>query len=174
MTHCCLKFRKEDISMKKRLGYIIFSIIIVALLVCCVYLYTVYKDSQAIISELRIESDLMNKQIIARNRVIDKELELNIDNPLSLSKNFEQVKTKYWGKGVDKKILSDEMAKEIIVPLYTPDGHYFGEISYRAFSAIHFDYLQEYESINDDELQILHSYMNYIELNPGMSLVQHN
>lgn len=66
-----------------------------------------------------------------------------------------------------------EQRKEVIVSLYTPDGHYFGEISYAAYIAILRDELQAYEGLNDTEMQALHFYMNYITLNPGMSLVNH-
>ena len=156
----------------KKLLLTILSVVTVLSLVYCAYLYTAYKDSLDVISEIRKENDLMIKQIEARNKVIDKELDINISNPLSLSENYEQVKTEYWGSE-EKFVIPDKMSKEIIVPLYTPDGHYFGEISYDAYSAIHCDCLQEYESLNDEELQILHSYMNYIDLNPGMSLVKH-
>ena len=162
-------------SMKKNLSYTVLSVVTIASLICCSYLYIEYKDCHNSISNLRKQNDLMAKQLESRNKIIDKALGLNIDNPLLLSKNFEQVKKEYWGsqqKGVN--IITDDMSAEIILPLYTPDGHYFGEISYAAYSAILNDKLEYYESLNNEELQILHSYMNYITLNPGMSLIKSN
>ena len=63
--------------------------------------------------------------------------------------------------------------KEIILPLYAPDGHYFGKISYTAYSAILSGKLSEYSGTDDAEMRILHSYLNYITLNPGMSLAKY-
>ena len=115
----------------------------------------------------------MKKQIEARNSVIDKSLKLNLNEPFSLSENAEQVMER---QGLSHKkgfsVLPSEVCDEIIVPLYTPDGHSFGEISYSAYSAIQCGSIQRYECLNDREMRILHSYMNYITLNPGMSLVR--
>lgn len=158
----------------KKLLLTILSVITVLSLLCCTYLYTEYKDLYRIykynhntISELSGQRDLLVKQIEARNEVIDKELEINISKPLSLSTNYEQFKPK---KGFN--LITEDAMKKIIVPLYTPDGHYFGDISYAAYEAIQYDKLQEYECISNEEMKTLHSYMNYITLNPGMSLVK--
>ena len=72
--------------------------------------------------------------------------------------------------GKVRPVLPEEACKEIIVPLYTPDGHYFGDISYEAYTAIEYDHLQDYDCLSDEEMRVLHSYMNYVDLNPGMSL----
>lgn len=160
--------------MRRGLVYTILSVVTVASLACCAYLYIQYKDSRDYISKLSEQNRMMGEQIDARNSVIDKALGINISEPLSLSNNYEQVKQN--NNGSQKKefnIISADMSKEIIVPLYAPDGYYFGEISYAAYLAIINDKLQGYESLNDEEMKILHSYMNYITLDPGMSLIKY-
>lgn len=161
--------------MKKGLAYTILSTITILLLVCSAYLCIEYRDNQETIYNLRKQNDLMIKQIETRNSVIDGALGTNLVDPLSISSNYKELKEKYVG---DKKqgfiaFPTEAQEKEVIVSLYAPDGHYFGEISYAAYIAILHDKLPVYDSLNDTEMQILHSYMNYITLNPGMSLVNH-
>lgn len=158
--------------VKKRLVYIFLSVIILALLICCIRLYyeNQYNSNRA--STLESKNEMLEKQLKARNGVIDKTLGINLNHPLSLSENYKQIKEKY-KKGSDFFIISHEMAEEITLPLYTPDGRYFGEISYSAYIAIEGDNLENYECQNDDEMRNIHSYMNYITLNPGFSLVKY-
>lgn len=162
--------------MKKGLAYTILSVITILSLACSAYLYIEYKDNHATIYNLRKQSDLMIKQIEARNSVIDKALGTNLVDPLSISSNYKELREKYVGNKKQGFVVfpTEAQEKEVIVSLYAPDGHYFGEISYAAYNAIRHDELQAYNSLNDMEMQILHSYMNYITLNPGMSLVNHN
>lgn len=162
--------------MKKGLVCTILSVVTILSLVCNVYLYIECKDNHITIDNFRKQNNLMIEQIETRNSVIDGALGTNLVDPLSKSSNYKELREKYGGdkkKGGIGKILTDEQASEIIVSLYAPDGYYFGEISYDAYCAIRWDSLQEYKSLNDTEMRILHSYMNYITLNPGMSLVNH-
>lgn len=157
--------------MKKSVIYVILLTVTAISLICCVYLYIELSDSRSYNSKLNEQIDLLNTQIEARNSVIDKELGLNINDPLSLSKNYEHVKKEHAGsQQTGLNVITKDMSNKIILPLYTPDGHYFGEISYSAYNAIVYDTLEEYNVLNEEEMQILHSYMNYITLSPGLSI----
>lgn len=160
--------------MQKGLAYTVLSVVTILSLVCNAYLYVEHRGDRDEIYNLRNQNDLMVKQIEARNSVIDGALGTNLIDPLSLSSNYEELRKKYFSDKKDgfKLFPNDEQAREVMVPLYAPDGYYFGEISYAAYDAITYDKLDEYKSVDDKEMQILHSYMNYITLNPGMSLVK--
>lgn len=160
--------------MNKETIHTLIAVVAVTSVVCCAYLYSELADSRRIVSELRERNELMEEQLEARNSVIDKELGINLNDPLSLSENFDEVKKEHQNpQNEDFDILTDQMCREIILPLYTPDGHYFGKISYAAYSAILGGKLSEYSGTDDVEMKILHSYMNYVTLNPGMSLRKH-
>ena len=158
--------------MKKIFTGTTLTILIAGLLFCCVFLNDLYADELNSCEAMREQIKLKDEQIAARNKIIDKELGTNLADPLSLSPNAEQVERKYRGPERQNKfnIMSEEECKEIIVPLYTPDGHYFGDISYSAYDAICCEQLQKYDCLSDEEMRVLHSYMNYVDLNPGMSL----
>lgn len=158
--------------MKKGIAYTVLSVALAVTLLCCAYFYTEYANNQDYVSKLRGRIELMEKQIEARNGVIDKKLGINLNDPTSLSENYEEIVSEIKKKksGI---IIEDSDLKDVTVPLYTPDGYYFGAISYAAYSAIMCNELQKYECADENEMQILHSYMNYITLNPGMSLVRY-
>ena len=160
--------------MNKETIHTLIAVVAVTSVVCCAYFYSELADSRRTASELRERNEVMEAQLEARNGVIDKELGINLNDPLSLSENFDEVKKEHRDPhGEDFDILTDQMCREIILPLYTPDGHYFGKISYAAYSAILNDALSGYTGADDAEMRILHSYLNYITLNPGMSLAKY-
>lgn len=153
--------------MKKAISLTVLSILAVSSLACCIYLYSKCKAYRSEISLLKDQITFMSGQIKTRNEVIDKSLGINLADPLSLAPNYKGLH-----QGIH--ILSDEECKEAKLPLYAPDGHYFGIISFAAYSAITQGQIGTYKCLNDEELQALNSYMNYVSLCPGMSLVKYH
>lgn len=160
--------------MKKRVLYILWAIVTIAAILGCVglggaYYYEVnYSQS----------NDLLRQQVEARNRVIDQALGLNLNDPLALSEipsGAKKAYDDYYHFTYYRALLNKhrEELEKLSVPLYTPDGHYFGTVCYAAYTAIKNNSLDSYTPLHDEELQILHSYMNYITLDPGMSLARY-
>lgn len=163
----------------------VLSCVLLASLFCNVNLYADWHKQNDRLYQL-------SQQIEERNKIIDKHLGINLVNPLSSAKNLDQVKKeleqeieqedggnffKFYKRKEALRTLSTgeishyhESATRIFVPLYTPDGYYFGDVSYRAYGKICEGNLDHYTSQNEEEMKILHSYMNYITLNPGLSL----
>lgn len=161
-------FDVYEIKKKKNRCLCILTILLTVSVLTNVYLVSKLDIHNAQIDALTEQKSILQSQINARNEVIDSELGLNLNTPTNLSDNYMDIMSNKRGFVA----VTEDDKKKIEIPLYTPDGHYFGIISYSAYSAIQNDTLENYECLNNKEAENLHSYLNYITLKPGMSLIQ--